>query len=306
MALAGMACFGAACAGETQALKSPNLLRNSSFKQCSLAGLPDQWGLTHRTGDQLWWKDEYLDVCDDAPLPGVKSLRLTHLPDKDATFGIRNSWHTIQCHRTLTLSVYLKSDLDAHKVRLQLGGDYAGGPDVVVPQEVVVGKKWKRYSVTGAPKKGCWFGGHWDILVNEIVSLTPGTLWIAAPQLEFGNQATEYRPADADGFRPAEIEKQVAFPSVRSARVTAPPPIEEIDKLAAGEENVAGPLVDAADAKPAPADVATCFRVCHDDRNLYVLVRCNDPAVTGPDWSSGEVKNKAEWGICTTTRSGST
>jgi hypothetical protein len=281
-------------------LKSPNLLRNTSFNACSVGKTPDFWGVTHVPGDQFWWKGEYFEVEEDSPVKGTKSVRLTLPEGRQKSLGINTSWHTLQIWRVYTLSVYLRSDTDGRKVTLQIGGDYTPEGSKVL-KDVTVGKGWQRYSVTGTPKKkGCWFGQHWDILINGLTMHGSGTLWIAAPQLEFGEKASPYQPADADAFVPADVEKFVKFPEVRSARAEKAPSAPEIAALSAGRKNVAGPLVDAADGSELPAEMGTTFRVSHDDYNLYVLVRCNDPRVTGPDWQSppGEAWTRdPEWGI---------
>jgi len=281
-------------------LKSPNLLRNTSFTKCTVGKTPDYWGTSHVKGDQLWWKGEYFEVVDDSPVKGTKSLRLTIPEGRQKSLGIRTSWHTLQIWREYTLSVYLKADQDEKKVTLQIGGDYTPKGSKVL-KDAAVGKEWKRYSVTGKPKKkGCWFGQHWDILINGITMHGPGTLWVAAPQLELGGQATPYRPADADAFVPAKIEEQVKFPVARSRRVERMPSASEVAGCSAGKRGVTGPLVDGAGAAALPEEVATTFRVQHDQDNLYVLVRCNDARVTGKDWSppaAAAWTRKQEWGI---------
>ena len=280
-------------------LRSPNLLRNTSFTKCTIGKTPDYWGTSHIHGDQLWWKGEYFEADDDSPVPGAKSLRLTLPEGRQKSLGIRTSWHTLQIWREYTLSAYLRSDKE-QKVTLQIGGDYVPKGSKVL-KDVTVGKDWQRYSVTGTPKnKGCWFGQHWDILINGLTMHGPGTIWVAAPQLEFGAEASPYQPADADAFVPAEIEKQVRFPVVRADRVDSMPRVAEIKKYRPGKKRAARPLVDGADGSALPGDLATTFRVHYDDHNLYVLVRCNDPRVTGPDWAAPPSKgwtSRHEWGI---------
>ena len=257
-------------------LRSPNLLRNTSFRQCTARKAPDYWGCGHYSGtvSGVWWKGEYFRVVDEpSPVPGTKVLRTR------AGTPTWAAWHTLQCWRKYTFSAYMRSDVDAYPVELVMGDMSKHNPSKVVQ----VGREWQRYSVTGKPVKGCWFGSHWDILTPGIKprlargkpKVEAPTLWIAAPQLEFGDAATPYQPADADVFTPSKIDQQVRFPVVQSTKVERPPTLQEF----LAEDTSRGTLVDAADAGPVPAGYETTFGVYHDEHHLYVLARCGDPEI---------------------------
>lgn len=55
--------------------------------------------------------------------------------------------------------------------------------------------RWKRFVFTATPRRGHWRRGR---LAVSIAFLQAGNLWIAAPQLEEGETATEYTPLHRD------------------------------------------------------------------------------------------------------------
>ena len=270
-----------AVAAAQSPLRSPNLLRNSTFKQCTVGSFPDYWG-PHHVRLKRGWQNRYVQVDENekSPVPGTKCLRLWRSEDgKQGAHHIEPTWHTLQSFRTYTFSCYLRADTDGHPVMFEMGQYHKENPK----KTVMVGTDWERHFLTGAPVKGCWFGRHWDVLVVSLNPRGKGPLWMAAPQLELGDKMTPYQPADADVFVPAEIEKQLEFPAISSAKVKATGSV--------------GSLVDAADGLPTPEQYRTTFRVSHDDYRVHVLVRCNDPKITGPDWKSDAKPGEVEWRV---------
>jgi len=266
------------------ALRSPNILRNSTFKQCTNGAVPDFWAVSvyNRPG----WREDHFRIDEESPIPDTQSVRLA-VPAE-----ITVSWHTAQCHRPYTFSCYLKSELETHAVTFRLGTQHYIKKEQVLLKDVTVGQEWKRYTFTGAPKRGAWFGPHWDVMILAVISKSKGVLKMAAPQLEWGKRPTPYQPADADVFVAAKIEEQVTFPIAECPRVTEEP---KLSSVPAETDLPAGPLVDGFDASPVPEQYRTTFQAYHDDYLLFVIVRCSDP-------QAGEIKPRAkpidpEWKI---------
>jgi len=276
-------------------LRSPNLLRNTTFKQCTVGNFPDYWG-PHHVNLSRGWQNSFIQVeeKEKSPVPGTECLRLWRSEDgKQGAHHVEPTWHTLQSFRTYTFSCYLKAAIDGHPVRFEMGQYHRENPK----KTVTVGTEWERHFLTGAPVKGCWFGRHWDVLVVSLNPRGKGPLWMAAPQLESGDEMTPYQPADADVFVPEEIEKQLEFPTIPSTSAKTPPSLEgSVGDLTAGAGPI-GALVDAADGLPTPKQYRTSFRVFHDDHRVHVLVRCNDPKITGPDWRGDAKPDEAEWRI---------
>jgi len=256
------------------------------------AAIPKVHGGRHSGAFDKIWKDEHYQVDDDSPVPGAKSVRMS------LRLELRNTQVTAQHVRRYAFSCYLKSDKDDYQASLTIGHYDKRHPAT----NVTVGKDWKRYHLSGMVYKGTWFAAHWQVICVGVHSKSDGVLWIAAPQLEFGIEPSPYQPADADAFVVAEIEKHVKFPVTKSTVVQGrrPPRIEDVVGPASLQNDLTGPLVSDHDASAVPQGHLTRFHVLHDEYNLYVYVRCDDPRVTGPDWVTASAnttwKPNSEWG----------
>ena len=266
------------CVSVAPLLQSPNVLRNSTFNQCTVGYQPDYWavipvrGTRHSGKFAEEWKGEFFRVDTDSPVPGAKSVRLGY------PLELRSAQVTLQHHRTYAFSCYMKSEQDAHKAVLEVGHYDKRNPK----KQVTVGREWKRYSVSGQVFKGSWFAAHWQVIITHVYSESQDPLWIAAPQLEFGEEVSPYQPADADRFVASRIEEFVTFPTVGSTMVDGrrPPDLDAVVGTRASAKGLTGPLVSDHDASTLKAEFATYFRVMHDEYNLYVYVLCRDPDIS--------------------------
>ena len=165
---------------------SPNLLRNSTFIHQTNAGVPDFWGTNAPELIKDW--RGCLEIVSESPVAGAQSVRLKN-PQEDVPLTLQSHAARLAWDFEYTFSVYLRSAQSEFPVFIDIGA----GKDV--RGEFIVGKKWKRYSVTGATKKGHWARGR---IIVRVSLPEQGTVWIATPQLEIGTMATEYQPSSAD------------------------------------------------------------------------------------------------------------
>lgn len=260
--------FAITGAGQTP---SPNLLRNTSFRQCTTPGLPDYWGslrIAQRWNDV--WSPKLYTTDADSPVPGTQGLRIT-VPEGKGGLEVISFSHWLPWRREYTLSCYLKADTAGHKASMYIGSQFPSKPENRVLKKLEVGTEWQRYTISGIVKQGHWFGGIWSFMTVALISNQSGTLWIAAPQLEFGSAASPYRPADADAGR-------FALPEIRSLHADRPPRIDGSldDACWAGKPQVSS-LVLVGEGKPIAPEHATHVWVRHDQHCLYVAFRCHDP-----------------------------
>ncbi len=251
------------------AKESPNLLRNTGFLQCANPGVPDWWG-TGAPEQIREWAGCYGTEAD-APLKGVRSLRLTNRGGVPG-FGVQSYAHTLPSEREYTFSVYLKAQGENVKADLHIGDQHKSFP---------VAGSWQRCIFTATPGKGHWANGR---LIVHFVLQGTGTLWVAAPQLEYGSQATEYRPADADaakaGAGPAIPATAVRPPSAVCPKTDTPPVLD--GKLDDACYKAAARLIGFRDMSSAKlAQVPTECLLARDDNRLYIAFRCTEPEMAG-------------------------
>ena len=131
---------------------------------------------------------------------GKQSLRLS-VPKYGWAY-ISSPKLTVKAGQNYTISFYLKSDQDPLPVDIGLGrGKF--GRDKKISKEVIVGRKWKRYSLTGKPGKSAHYV-RLDVFGGGRKKYTgPCTLWVDGVQMEKG-KLTEYS-ADT----PVEVGFQV-------------------------------------------------------------------------------------------------
>jgi len=255
-----------------------NYLQNSAFTECtSHPRLPDYWGpwniiLNYVKG---WSFDNFgIDDGTAGPLPGVRTLKMTY-PAKDKLapppgndgfyFGVSHSPLPGKITGTKTLSVYAKAAKDDSVLQF-------GHPGFGVKKEFKIGLEWKRVEFTGTEKD--YIDNLFFVLPNPDT-----TAWIAAPQLEDGSAASAYRPAPGEGDTAAipqpKLEDQPLATSIRTGK--APVIDGKLDDqcwtTAAKLDKF---LLLQSLAKPSAA--TTAF-ICHDDKALYIAVRCEEPAM---------------------------
>ncbi len=185
--------------GKNHARKSrqhKNLVANSSFEFAKMTGWPDRWTVFRYNP----WEKGFIgsgkapwEQCTENPYHGKNCLRIR----SDAPwYGMRNApyariYHGIQLkyNQPYVFSIYMRSDVDKLPVTVDLRN--------LGKQTFIVGKTWRRYSLSGifkAPKAGVGTG-----IRIFFPSKVQGTLWLDAVQLEAGNTPTQYSP---DSYAP--------------------------------------------------------------------------------------------------------
>ncbi len=161
-----------------------NLLRNSHFLFATNGEIPDWWGtgVPERIRE---WKG-CLSLEDKAPILGVRALRLFN-PQDGTTFQLQSYAYALPAGKPYTFSIYLRAEQDNFPVTLRIGYD----------QSTVVraSTEWKRFVFTATPQRGHWAQGR---LIVSLSFSQAGTLWLAAPQLEEGEGASDYTPLYRD------------------------------------------------------------------------------------------------------------
>jgi len=251
-----------------------NLLRNSGFMRCSSdPRLPDLWGIW---GNATWtiknWTLENFGVDDQAksPLPGARVLKMWYPPTdqvvpvppgKDINYYMAHDLSAGLAPGNYTLSVYLKAARTNTLLRMT-------HPSLGTVAEWRLGETWKRYTCTGTNTALlCWF----------MLSEADSTVWLAAPQLETGTNATAYRPAPGEGQTPPPPAPELATRrSVVSLKTSTPPTIDgRLDDACWGPAQKLTGLVRMPDGQP--AGQPTEAFVAHDASALYIGIRCVEP-----------------------------
>jgi hypothetical protein len=160
-----------------------NRLRNADFAQITNAPVPDYWGANPAAGENRGALAFAVDA--NAPFAGVRSIRLTAGPSGGLT---------VQAHPTFvpaadahTLSAHFRGDADGRRAHLRLG--WGGG------MPVEVGREWRRAHVTYEPRAEA---SRRRALEARFSISGPGTVWIAAPQLEVGSAPSAFATALID------------------------------------------------------------------------------------------------------------
>ncbi|MFA6566768.1 MAG: prolyl oligopeptidase family serine peptidase [Victivallales bacterium] len=162
-----------------------NILRNSSFEQCTLDDLPDYWGCNHwGISDPYWvthfeeWVKNY-GVDRQSAFDGRRSMRIHNPFDKIDTGGLllRSTSLGTKVKVKYTFSAYLKSQTPGMKVSFN-------------GREIVLTDQWQRYS-NPFVNKGRGLGDD----VIGVYPLTKGVFWVDAAQLEEGENLTPYQTA---------------------------------------------------------------------------------------------------------------
>jgi hypothetical protein len=166
-------------------MKPPaNLLRNADFSQCTNPDIPDYWGTT----DAALLQDfsQVFQIEGSSPLKNVRALRV-HNPQPDFELSLQSCATFLAKPRPYTFSIYLRSDVEEFAVELSIGW---GGRNSIAVNHI-----WQRYEMVYTPHlKGEMHQGF-----QVRVSLQQrGNLWLAAPQLEEGEEATTFVTALMD------------------------------------------------------------------------------------------------------------
>ncbi len=265
--------------GSTDAIRgsgSRNLLINSTFTHCSNPGIPDWWGTALAKDIEKW--DGCYGIDDNAtpPLDGVKCLRIVNPIDK---FWFTSTFTQLPARQYYTFSIYLKSSEPEMPVSL---GGFAG-------KKVMVTREWQRYTASGLCVD------PWGADIMRCVDITmegKGTLWAAAPQLEYGKEATPYKPSDQDiltfsrSNSAAPLSTKVdeaglglvisgqSYPTISAARLSKTPVINgNMD-----EWDAVPVLKDFKVSSGSRAAVPTEAKVAYDDKYLYIGFKCPEPA----------------------------
>jgi hypothetical protein len=191
---------------------SPNLLINTAFKRCSNPGVPDWWGTALAASIKDWQGVYGIDDAMTPPVSGVKCLRVRNPWPSRPGFWVGSTFTGLPGKKEYTFSVYLKTDTPG----LVADIDASAGKQIALTTD------WQRCVVSGLRKDS---SAMRDI---DVTMIGRGTVWLAAPQLEFGLHATPYLPADSEhitsdnqaatGLPTAELSKPDTPPAKKSGR----------------------------------------------------------------------------------------
>jgi len=167
--------------GWGQGMEAPrNLLRNSHFWICTNEGVPDWWGTSAPERLPDW--AGCLSVEESSPIPSTRALRLFN-PKDGFAFRLQSFAYALPSGKPYTFSVFLRAERSDFPVTLSIGYDRS--------TTVMVSTEWRRFVFTATPQRGHWATGR---LIVSLSFRQAGTLWVAAPQLEAGETATDYTP----------------------------------------------------------------------------------------------------------------
>ena len=248
-------------------LESPNLLRNSTFSICTNPGIPDWWGIPCGIpfNRKDWTTGKYYGV-DDAvvsPVAGTRALRMVTVDERVYLFS--SNYLRTAPGGTYTISVYMRTD--GAELPVQFGLSLWR-----IPGRAAVTRNWARYTVTGELTRA---------LQAVVMLKQPGTLWIAAPQIELGAEATPYKAAHIDGIHAKggpSVRAPDEVPAIVCPLLDHAPKIDgKLDRTEwAAATRVSGFRRHRTGEK---ASVGTEGFIARDAEHLYIGVRCHEPNV---------------------------
>jgi hypothetical protein len=191
---------------------SPNLLINSAFQRCSNPGVPDWWGTALAASVKDWEGVYGVDDAMTPPVPGVKCLRVKNPWPSKPGFWINSTFTCLPGKTEYTFSVYFKTDTP---------GVVAGIDGVSACKQIALTTGWQRCTTRGLRKDP---SAMRELAINIIGR---GTVWIAAPQLEFGLNATPYLPADSERIT-SDSQPATSLPAAEPSRHEMPPSGQKI------------------------------------------------------------------------------
>ena len=252
---------------------SRNLLPNSGLMVSGSGFAPDWWNWYGGTDRDDWpacWQP-----VDDHHIPGTHSIQLSNGAALITSYLRRMK---LAKDTPFTLSAYLKSAEPDTKMQMHIGG-WEGTNQV---QQVSVGTAWKRYHVTGAAEKDIARPFMYIRLEGS------GPLWVNAPQLELGDTPTGWRPCERD--RPISTGIAAKRPPRKPVMVELDCPVVESAPVIDGlvEDQEWGRATTTASFSVLQrsqqggewggrADPVTDARICRDEENLYIALRCHEP-----------------------------
>jgi len=260
-------------AGGISASTSPNLLINTAFKRCSNPGIPDWWG-TFLAASVKDWEGTYgVDEAMSPPVPGVKCLRIKNPWPAGSTSGfwIGSTFTCFPGKKDYTFSVYLKAE--ANGLTATIEGGTSSEKNWQAPKKFDLTTDWQRCVVSGYRE---------DPTAMRSLGITisgQGTVWVAAPQMEYGREATAYQPADTETVT-ADSRSNTDLPTVEAVRIETPPVIDgklddacwqKVSKLGNFQRN---------EPVNVPAQVGTDAWIASDATNLYIALRCHEPEIS--------------------------
>jgi hypothetical protein len=166
-------------------MKPPaNLLRNADFSQSTNPNIPDYWGTAAAAALEDF--SSVLQIEKSAPLKNVRVLRL-HNPQPNLEMSLQSCGTFLPKPKPYTFSIYLRSEVEQFRAALSIGWGKKN--------PVVVSDHWQRYEIVYTPgvKEELHFGFQVHVSLQQ-----EGNLWLAAPQLEEGEQATSFVTALMD------------------------------------------------------------------------------------------------------------
>jgi hypothetical protein len=166
-------------------MKPPaNLLRNADFSQSTIANIPDYWGTVHTAA--LPDFSNIFQIEKASPVKNARALRLQN-PQANFELSLQSCATFLAKPKPYTFSIYLRSDVENFATALTIGWDGR--------QSIVVNDTWQRYTLTYTPHLEGELRQGFQV---HISLLQQGNLWLAAPQLEEGEQATSFVTALMD------------------------------------------------------------------------------------------------------------
>lgn len=166
-----------------------NVLWNTSFEIATTGDIPDCWGSGHwGIRDEPWvldmglwrrmWRRDEVEAYD-----GQYCMRVENAPGLPQ-LALYSGWAALDdAAKPSTLSAYLRADRDGLPVKVSFGE---------CAREVRVGRRWERFSVTGAS------GGEAARVLCVFQAQADGVLWVDAVQLELSDKATPYAGNESD------------------------------------------------------------------------------------------------------------
>jgi hypothetical protein len=161
-----------------------NLLRNADFSACTNANIPDYWGTTDAA--KLPDFSGVLQIEKASPVKNARALCLYN-PQANFELSLQSCATFLAKPTPYTFSIYLRSDVESFAAALTTG--WSG------KQSFIVNEKWQRYAFTYTPHIEDELRQGFQVRVSLP---RQGNLWIAAPQLEEGEQATAFVTALMD------------------------------------------------------------------------------------------------------------
>src|SRR5688572_21388738 len=156
-------------------MKPPaNLLRNADFSQSTNPNIPDYWGTAAAAALEDF--SSVLQIEKSAPLKNARALRL-HNPQANFEMSLQSCGTFLPKPKPYTFSIYLRSEVEQFRATLSIGWGKKN--------PIVVSDQWQRYQIVYAPgvNEELHFGFQVQVSLQQ-----EGNLWLAAPQLEEGEQ----------------------------------------------------------------------------------------------------------------------